>query len=168
MSIDSAIVAVADFLQPLMPTGVEIVRGMANNVPPPKGSFIQITEIGQPQYTTTRTKLDGDAGTMAYVMPRYLNLQLDFYGLSAGEMAGIAVTMIRSNYAPERFPDGVEPLYCSDAMQAPLITGEKQYETRWICTLSVQYNSAITVEQESFNEVGETLVNPVDVTIPAE
>jgi hypothetical protein len=168
MSIDSAIVAVAGFLQPLMPTGVQIVRGMANNVPPPKNGFIVITEVGQPQYTTTRTKLDGIAGTMAYVMPRMLNLQLDFYGLSAGEMSGIAVTMLRSNYATERFPDGVEPLYCSNAMQAPLITGEKQFETRWLCTLSIQYNSAITVEQESFIEVGDILIDPVDVTIPAE
>lgn len=168
MSIDAAIVAVADFLAPLVPSGVEIVRGMANNVPPPTKEFIVLTEVGQPQYTTTRTKLDGNAGTMAYLMPRYLNLQIDFYGANAGEYAGTAVTMLRSNYTLERFPNGIKPLYCSDAMQAPLITGEKQFQTRWICTLSLQYNSAITVEQESFNEVGDILIDPVDVTIPAE
>lgn len=168
MSVDAAIVAVGSFLAPFLPTGTKIVRGMANNVPPPVNAFVQITEIGQPQYTTTRTKLDYDAGTMNYLMPRMLNLQLDFYGLSSGEWAGIAVTMLRSNYTLERFPDGIRPLYCSDAMQAPLITGEKQFETRWLCTLSLQYNSAITVEQESFIEVGDSLVNPVDATIPAE
>lgn len=167
MTIDAAIVATANVLRPLLPNGTEIVRGMANNVPAPKlPGFVQITEVGQPQYTTTRTKLDGV--DMNYLMPRYLNLQLDFYGVDAGEWAGIAVTMFRSKYATENFPDGIEPLYCSDAMQAPLITGEKQFETRWICTLSLQYNSAITVPQESFIEVGDSSVNPVDVTIPAE
>lgn len=168
MSIDAAVVAVAGFLQPLMPATTQIVRGMANNVPPPNSPFVVITEVGQPQYTTTRTKMNSVAGTMTYVMPKYLNFQIDFYGLEAGDMCNTAVTMLRSFYATENFPDGVEPLYCSDAMQAPLITGEKQFETRWLCTLSLQYNSPVTVAQESFDAVGEITADPVNVTIPVE
>lgn len=168
MSVDAAVVAVAGFLQPLMPVGTKIVRGMANNVPPPKGPFIVITEVGQPQYTTTRTKLDAIAGTMTYVMPKFLNFQIDFYGLQAGTMVNTAVTMLRSTYAPEKFPEGVKPLYCSDAMQAPLTTGEKQFETRWLCTMSLQYNAPVIVTQESFNAVGDVLADPVNVTIPVE
>ena len=168
MSIDAAAVAVASFLQPLMPAGTQIVRGMANNVPPPNGPFVVITEVGQPQYTTTRTKLNPITGQMTYVMPKMLNFQLDFYGLDAGTMVNTAVTMIRSTYATDNFPDGIEPLYCSDAMQAPLITGEKQFETRWLCTLSLQYNSPVIVGQESFNTVGDVIADPVNVTIPVE
>ena len=167
MSIDAAAVAVAGFLQPLMPATTQIVRGMANNVPPPLSPFVVITEVGQPQFTTTRTKMNSN-GTMTYVMPKYLNFQLDFYGLEAGDMCNTAVTMLRSFYATENFPDGVEPLYCSDAMQAPLTTGEKQYETRWLCTLSLQYNSPVIVGQESFNTVGDVIADPVNVTIPVE
>lgn len=168
MTIDAAIVATSTFLQPLMPAGTKIVRGMANNVPPPKEPSIVITEVGQPQYTTTRTKLDGIVGEMTYLMPKMLNLQLDFYGLQAGDMVNTAVTMLRSMHATENFPDGIEPLYCSDAMQAPLITGEKQFQTRWLCTFSLQYNSPVTVDQESFNVVGDVVVDPVNVTIPVE
>lgn len=168
MSVDAAAVAVAGFLRPLMPANTQIVRGMANNVPPPLAPFIVLTEVGQPQYTTTRTKLNSVDGQMTYVMPKYLNFQIDFYGNQAGDMCNTAVTMLRSFYATENFPDGVEPLYCSDAMQAPLITGEKQFETRWLCTLSLQYNSPVTVTQESFNTVGEVTADPVNVTIPLE
>ena len=78
------------------------------------------------------------------------------------------MTMLRSLYACESFPDGVEPLYCSDAIQAPLITGEKQYEARWSTTLSVQYNAAVTVAQESFINVGAVITDAVDQSIPAE
>lgn len=168
MTIDAAAVAVQAFLQPLMPAATKIVRGMANGVPPPRPPCIVITEVGQPQYTTTRTVLDPDEDEMTYSMPKMLNFQLDFYGLQAGDMVGTAVTMLRSGYATENFPDGIEPLYCSDGIQAPLQTGEKQYETRWLCTLSLQYNSSVTVAQESFVEVGEVVADPVDVTIPAE
>lgn len=168
MTIDSAIVAVSAFLQPLMPSGTKIVRGQSNGVPAPLPPSVVITEIGQPQYTTTRTSLNAMSGKQTLDMPKMLNLQLDFYGPQAGDMVSTAVTMLRSLYACESFPDGVEPLYCSDAIQAPLITGEKQYEARWSTTLSVQYNAAVTVAQESFITVGEVIAEPVDQTIPAE
>lgn len=168
MTIDEAVVAVAEFLQPLMPAGTQIVRGQANAVPAPLPPSVVITEIGQPQYTTTRTILDGNLGLQTHDMPKMLNFQLDFYGTQAGDMVNTAVTMLRSLYACESFPDGVEPLYCSDALQAPLITGEKQYEARWSTTLSVQYNSSVTVAQESFIHVGDVVADPVDQSIPAE
>ena len=168
MNVDSAIVAVASFLKPLLPASATIVRGMVNNVPAPKPLLVVITEVGQPQFTTTRTKLNSVANTLSFLMPKMLNLQLDFYGVDAGDACNTAVTMLRSVYIVGNFPDGVSPLYCSDATQAPLITGEKQFETRWLCTLSLQYNSSVAVSQQSFNTVGETTVNPVDVTIPVE
>lgn len=128
-----------------------------------------ITEVGMPQFTTTRTVLDGNANQMTFSMPKMLNLQIDFYGTDAGTMSNAAVTMLRSVYGVEKIvTGGVKPLYCSDAIQAPLITGEKQYQTRWLCTLSLQYNSSVVVTQQSFVNVGEVVTNPVDVTIPAE
>ena len=167
MTIDAAVVAVSSFLQPLMPVGTQIVRGQANHVPPPKPPSLVITEINQNQYTTTRYKLNPVAGQASYLMPKVLNLQLDFYGNQAGEMANIALTMLRS-LAIESFPAGVEPLYCSDALQAPLTTGEKQYEARWSTTLSLQYNEPVVVGQESFVNLGDVIVIPADITIPAE
>jgi hypothetical protein len=168
MTINAAIVAVGAFLQPLMPTGTKIVRGQANGVPPPLPPSIVLTEVGQPQYTTTRTSVDGVLEEMTYNMPKMLNVQIDFYGADAGDMCYTAVTMLRSIYGVENFPDGVKPLYCSDALQAPLITGEKEFLKRWLTTLSLQYNASVTVDQESFVNLGEVTIDPVDVTVPVE
>lgn len=168
MDISAAIVAVAAFLQPLMPVGTQIVRGQTNDVPPPLPPSIVITEVGKPEYTTTRMKLDSNAGTMSYEMPIKLRLQMDFYGNDGGEMSGIATTMLRSLYPEDKFPDGVAPLYCTDGIQAPLTTGEKQYEARWTMELYVQYNAPVIVAQESFNVVGEVIADPANVTIPVE
>lgn len=168
MNIDAAVVAVADFLQPLMPVGTQIVRGQVNDVPAPLPPSIVITEIGQPQYTTTRKQPIAVDGTQTYVMPVQLRFQLDFYGWSGGEMSNITTTMIRSIYPEGRFPEGVKPLYCTDAFQSPLMTGEKQFEARWTQELYVQYNAPVTVAQESFNIVGEVIADPVNATIPVE
>lgn len=168
MNIDAAVVAVADFLQPLMPVGTQIVRGQVNDVPAPLPPSIVITEIGQPQYTTTRKQPITVGGTQTYVMPVQLRFQLDFYGWSGGEMSNTTATMIRSLYPEGKFPEGVKPLYCTDAFQSPLMTGEKQFEARWTQELYVQYNAPVTVGQESFAYVGEVIVDPVDQTIPAE
>lgn len=168
MTISAAIVATSTFLQPLMPAGTKIVRGQANGVPQPLPPSIVITEVGKPQYTTTRTKLNSLTGQMTYLQPVELRLQMDFYGNAGGEMSGIATTLLRSLYATENFPDGVEPLYCTDAFQAPLTTGEKQYEARWTMELFVQYNAPVIVGQESFIIVGEVIADPADITIPVE
>lgn len=170
MSVDLAITSTATFLRGLMPwiPASNVVRGQTNGTPPPLPPSIVITELLQAQYTTTRVKLNLAGDESTYVMPRRLDLQIDCYGPRASEMANNATTMLRSLYATERFPDGVEPLYCSDPIQAPLITGEKQYETRWSVTFSVQYNEPVTVSQESFNVVGSTEAIPADITIPVE
>jgi hypothetical protein len=168
MNIDTAVAAVGTFLQPLMPSGTQIVRGQTNDVPAPLPPSIVITEVGKPQYTTTRSTLDPVAGMSTYIQPVQLRFQLDFYGNAGGEMSGIATTMLRSLYATENFPDGVEPLYCTDGFQAPLTTGEKQFEARWTMELYVQYNAPVIVAQDSFNVVGSVIADPADITIPVE
>lgn len=163
-----AVAALGPILQPLMPAGTKIVRGQANNVPPPNVPFITLIPILMNQYTTVRTALDGTNNTMSYLMPKRLDIQMDFYGLSGGDMANIAVTVFRSGALMDQFPEGVTTLYCSDARQFPLTTGEKQYEDRWSATLSLQYNEPVILSQESFNAVGEVIADPTDITTPLE
>lgn len=168
-TVTQAIASLSGMLQTL--TGLpanKIVRGQANNVPAPLPPSIVLTPIGLPQYTTTRTTLDGDAGTMGYSMPKILEVQMDFYGITGGDMANIANTAFRSIALEGRFPPGVVTLYCTDARQFPLTTGEKQYEDRWSSTLRLQYNASVILPQESFNKVGEVGVDPANVTTPAE
>lgn len=146
----------------------KIVRGQANNVPAPLPPSVVLTPLMLNQYTTTRTKLDGVANTMSYLMPKRLDVQMDFYGLQGGDMANTVATIFRSGALTGKFPEGVTTLYCSDARQFPLTTGEKQYEDRWSATLSLQYNEPVNLPQDSFNAVGEVIAGPTDTTTPLE
>lgn len=163
-----AIASLGAILQPLMPTGTKIVRAQANNVPSPLPPSVVITPLMLNQYTTTRTKLDGVANTMSYLMPKRLEVQMDCYGIQGGDMANTIATIFRSGALFGQFPDGVTTLYCSDARQIPLTTGEKQYEDRWSLTLSLQYNEPVILSQESFNIAGEVIADPADITTPLE
>lgn len=168
VTVATAIVSVSKFLQPLMPVKTQIVRGQANNVPAPLPPSIVLTPIGMPQYTTTRSRFDPDTDQMNHLMPKKLNIQMDFYGFQGGDMSNIAVTVLRSLATEGQFPDGVIPLFCQDPTQFPLTTGEKQYEDRWSCTLTLQYNAPVLINQDSFNVVGEVGVDPANVTYPTE
>ena len=64
------------------------------------------------------------------------------------------------------FRANIKPLYTSDGIQAPLITGEEQYEARWTITASMQYNPVINVAAEQFDAVGETSVIAADLLNP--
>lgn len=166
MTVDAAIVAVADFLTPILAVGTLIVRGQANSVPEPNTPLVVITEILQVQLETTVITPASLTSQASYLMPTRLDLQLDFYGDTAGDQARIAQTMLRSLYTVGAFPAGVTPLYCNDAIQAPLITGEMQFETRWTMTLSLQYNAAVIVGQTYFDQVGATELIPADIFYP--
>lgn len=168
MSISQAIAAIGTYLQPYMPAGTKIVRGQGNNVPAPLPPSIVLTPIGLPQYTTTRKRYDDDGQAMSYVMPKRLEIQADFYGVAGGDMSNIAATLLRSIDTIGKFPDGITPLYCTDARQFPLTTGEKQYEDRWNCTIALQYTEAISIIHDSFDEVGEVDSIPVNVVYPVE
>lgn len=163
-----AVASIGKFLQPLMPAGTKIVRGQSNNVPSPLPPSIVLTPIGLPQYTTTRSTFDVDAGKMVHLMPKRLDVQMDFYGLQGGDMANIAVTILRSIATDDAFPEGVIPLYCLDPTQFPLTTGEKQYEDRWSSTLSLQYNSPVLINQESFIVVGDVSSDAADMSTTVE
>lgn len=173
-TVSEIIPRIAAFLKDVGGIECQMVRGQANQVPPPKGvDFIVITPIGLPQYTTTRMRyvdssVPGIDGTMFYDMPTKLAIQLDFYGLKGGDFANIAVTLFRSLASNGFFQDGVFPLFCTDAMQAPLIDAEKQYLDRWSSTLTLQYNQPVAVKTASFNAVGDVYADPTNVTTPLE
>lgn len=165
-TVNQAIVAIGAFLQPFMPAGCQIIRGQANQVPPPKSPFVVLTPIGMPQYTTTRMR--AEENQMVYDMPTKLNIQMDFYGMHGGESAKIAVTLFRSMATDGAFPDGIFPLFCTDGVQFPLTNAEKQYEDRWSTTLTLQYNAPVAISTPSFNTVGNVFADPTNVTTPLE
>jgi hypothetical protein len=166
ITVDEVINALADFLQPIMPAGTQIVRAQANRVAMPEPPCIVLTEVGQIDLSTTHN--DWLAGDMAnYQRSIQINVQIDFYDGQAGEMCSTTKTLFRSMYGADNFPANIRPLYCSDGIQSPLVTGEQQYEARWTVTASMQYNPIINVAAEQFDNLGETSMDAADLSNPA-
>lgn len=165
ITIDNVIAALADFMEPLMPAGTQIVRAQVNRVAMPEPPCIVLTEMGQYDLSTTRNTYDINTGADFQRSTR-IDVQIDFYGVQAGEMCSTAKTLLHSSYGPDNFPDNIKPLYCSDGIQSPLITGEEQYEARWTITASMQYNPIVNVAAEQFDSVGETSVIAADLLYP--
>ena len=146
--IDQVIDALGEFLQPFI-AGVLIVRGQVNRVPPPVTPFVKLTELLINDLETPSVTRDPANTQISMIGPARIDVQVDFYGPSAGDWCKAVKGVFRSVYAPAQFPDGIKPLYCTDGTQAPLITGEEQFETHWIITASLQYNPTVIVPQQS-------------------
>jgi len=162
ITIDSVIDALGSLLKPFV-GGAEIVRGQANKVPLPKEKCVVLTELGQYDLETP-TVIDYAAiNQTSLLTPKRIDVQIDFYGKSAGDWCTAVKNVYRSHYATSQLPPYIQPLYCSDGMQSPLVTGEQQYERRWILTASLQYNPKVVVPQEYADEAYPKTVNSVDV-----
>lgn len=159
ITVDQIIDALADFITPFV-TPAQIVRAQTNRVPMPAGACVVLTEIGQydlaipyENFTPTSAPIPA-VGTTTINGPARIEVQADFYGPQSGEWVKVVMMAFRSAWAYDRFPQYVKPLYTSDALQAPLITAEQQYESRWTLTAAMQYNPIVNVPQEFATTLG--------------
>jgi hypothetical protein len=93
---------------------------------------------------------------MSYTEVRRADLQIDIYGDGAGDRANILETVFRSGYAWEAIKAldaRLSPLYSSDAIQAPMINAEEQWQERYTLTLSLQADITVTLPQDYFETV---------------
>ena len=146
ITVDKVIEALGAFVQPFAP-GAPVIRGQQNRVAMPVTGFVELTELLQvdletPVATSALAQVD-------LAGPKRIDIQMDFYGPSAGDWCTAVKGVYRSCYAYSLFPDGIKPLYCSDGNQSPLDNGEEQYELRWIITASLQYNPVVSMPQQS-------------------
>ena len=170
ITIDAVIEALGAFLQPFVGTA-EIVRARVNRVSPPTDPYVQLNEVGIYDIETPHRsfplltddsgkpiwssagKIEVIQGVINITGPARIDIQADFYGPSAGDQCKAVKGIFRTSYATQQFPDGIAPLYCSDGMQSPLITGEEQFDNRWTLTMSLQYNAAVTLPYQSATEL---------------
>ena len=155
ITIDNVISALGAFIQPFVGMSTPIIRAQVNRVNMPVGPFVQIRELRQTGLDTPTQLQNSNPSIQQASIGRSITMQvqIDFYGPSAGEWATAIETVFRSPYAPDQFPSGMAPLDCSDASQGPLITGEEQYEYRWVLTASVEYNPVVVVPQQSATQL---------------
>ena len=169
IGIDDVISALIAFLQPFVGNAsggtvtpnvpTPIIRGQANRVPPPVPAFVVVTEIHRANLDTPVfiNSADPNIQQATVTNSKQIDIQIDFYGVDSANWSAAVETVFRSPYAPDQFPTGMAPLFCSDAQQAPLITGEEQYENRWVLTASLEYNPDVTVPQQSATELRTTI-----------
>jgi len=165
ITVDQIIDALADFLAPFVP-GAQIVRAQVNRVAMPSNPGVVLTEMLQVDLSVPATEYQPDAGTATIEGPTRIDIQIDFYGAQAGEFCKTVKTAFRSHWGFAHFPANIKPLYTSDGIQAPLVTGEQQYESRWTLTVSLQYNPIVTVPQEFADTLTPAKVLPADVVAP--
>ena len=160
--VDQVIEALAVFIAPLCP-GAEIVRAQVNRVPMPPNPCVVLTELLRVGLETPGVVFDATLGQSDIARPSRIDVQIDFYGDNAGDQCGAVETVYRTEYATAQFPDGIKPLYCSDGIQSPMISGEQQWQSRWTLTASMQYNPVVTVPQDSANVATVDIFDAVDL-----
>lgn len=160
--VDQVIDALADFLQ-LFVEDAEIARAQVNRVAMPPSPCVILTELLQVDLEVPYENYQPLENTTTITGPVRIDVQVDFYGVQAGDFCKVVKNAFRSQWGFAQFPVNIKPLYTSDGIQSPLITGEKQYESRWTLTVSIQYNPTVTVPQEYADEAIPNAVIPADV-----
>lgn len=155
-TIDNIIDVLADFVEPICG---KAQQAQANRVPMPKEPFCILTPLRFPRLSTTRDiKQDtGDPSTsaMGYTEVRQADIQIDIYGDNAGDRAIALETVFTSGYGYEKIKaldERLAPLYSSAAIQAPMINAEKQWQERYIITLSLQAHITVSFPQDYFDK----------------
>ena len=165
ITVDQVIDALAAFLAPFVP-GAQVVRAQVNRVAMPSNPGVVLTEMLQVDLSVPATEYQPVDGTATIEGSTRIDIQIDFYGAQAGEFCKTVKTAFRSHWGFSHFPANIKPLYTSDGIQAPLVTGEQQYESRWTLTASLQYNPIVTVPQDFADVLTPNKVLPADVVAP--
>ncbi len=157
IAIDSIFDALGAFIQPFV-GAASIIRGQVNRVSMPASPFVELTEILSVDLETPSIINDTVNQQNSFSSPKRFDIQIDFYGTQAGDYCAAVKSVFRTTYATAQFPANIQPLYCSDGNQSPLVTGEEQYEARWILTASLQYNPIVIVPQQSATQLNITSI----------
>lgn len=160
--IDEVIDQLAAFVTLFMQGGI-VTRAQVNRVPMPKVPNAVLTELLQVDIHLPHAIYNDVPDKAVLSGTQRIDIQVDVYGPLAGEICNAIKTAFRTSWAYDYFPQAIKPLYTSDGIQSPLVTGEQQYESRWTLTVSMQYNPTTTVPQQSAIVANVTETVPVDV-----
>jgi len=157
ITVDKVIDALADFLQPFA-YGATVVRAQVNLVSMPLLPCVVLTELFHVDLRIPSQDYDTLNDEALLSASNRVDIQVDFYGESAGDYCRSVETAFRTMWGFDQFPAGIKPLYTSDGIQSPLISGEQQYVSRWTLTVSMQYNPVVAVPQEFAEEATATTI----------
>lgn len=157
---DQIATALRSFLLVCCPS-LEVVQGQDNRVPEPAGpDHIVFTSNGASQLSTTIHIPDPVAAIIQRGRQTSISVQIDVYGPNSQDNAQVITTLFRDSYGCEAMAGtDVQPLYCNDGTQMPLVNGEEQYEFRWMIRAVLQVLPFISTPAEFADNV---VVSPVE------
>lgn len=161
MTVDNVIDVLANFAEPFIG---KCEQAQADRVPMDKGAFCILTPLRFKRLSTSR-EINKDTGSQStsaigFTEVRQADIQVDIYGVSAGDRAIALETLFRTGYAYDAIKaldTRVAPLYSTEAIQAPMINAENQWQERFTLTVSLQVHITIDVPQDYFDAVNFTI-----------
>jgi hypothetical protein len=159
ISEDAVMTALRSFLLEVLPAGVEVIQGQQNRAPEPRGpNHIVMTPARREQLSSTTHGYDPASNSNTVARSTAFHCTLDIYGPDGSDNAQVVSTLLRDSYGCEFLePYGIQPLYCDDGQQMPLVNGEFQYENRWMVRCVLQANPSVVVSAEFGDSVITTL-----------
>lgn len=114
------------------------------------------------------------AGAQTYEMDSEMVVQLDFHSadLTSSDAAATVATLARDEYAFDFFAalepplNSVYPLLADDPIQRPFISGESQYEWRWIVEFRLQINQVVSASAQYATSAKIDVIS-VEATYPS-
>ena len=158
ISNDETFEALRQFILTVIPAlgGENVRQGQQNRVPMPPGpDFVIMTPKDRSGLATTVREYTPPTdpipavGTRETTRSTQVGAMLDFYGENATDYAQIFNQLFRDMYGCDFLrPYNVQPLWCDDGMQLPLVDSEKQYATRWRIHALMQINPTVSTSQD--------------------
>lgn len=159
MTVSAVYAKLRTFLQTYcVPMGTEVVQGLGNRVPAPRGAYAAMTALLQVQLATNERAHDSDDEEDTITQSRRIDVQLDFYGPLSGDWAAVAALLLRDPVGCAALTPACQPLYTTDARQIPTVTGEEQYQQRWSVTAVLQFHPSATLSQQSADTLAIDLI----------
>ena len=165
---DDVFAARKAFIHDVLPdlTNDNVRQGQQNDVPMPAGSdFVIMIPADRSGLATTVRDYTPPVdpipalGTRETTRSTQVGCYVNFYGPSATDNAQIFNQLFRDLYGCDFLrPYSVQPLWCDDGRQMPLVDSERQYTTRWMIHALMQINPTVSTSQEFADTVSVTIV----------
>jgi len=166
---DDVFEALRAFLQDVLPpqtaspfVGHVVVVGQENRVSEPsETNYVVMTPLRMPRLSTNFNELQALGAEAKTRQSAQVVIQLDVHGPESFNNSARISTMFRDSYAVEFFEsyDDIAPLFADDPRQAQFVSGEKQYEDRWIVEANLQVNFTLTRVTESARTLAVGIVD---------
>jgi hypothetical protein len=155
---DDVLQVLGDFWKLIIP-GISIMQGQPNRGPMPMTpDFVIMTPADGIQLSTTIHDYDGTS-TNTISRSTQFDVQLDVYGPASRNNAQVFTLLFRDAYGCNAMDGtGVQPLFCDDGHQMPLVAGEKQYEQRWMIRASLQITPGVSTPAQFADNVAAIVI----------